>query len=185
MLAAIGYLVAAMPNWLDLLIVLWLCIAAFTGYRRGFIVEACSLLALFVGIYAAVHFSDHVGAWIGLGSERTIITFLVTFLIVIVLVHLLARALTALIDLAMLGLANRLAGIVAGIVRSLFMLSVFLNIVLAYSDGAIPPQHVREHSRLEGPIRSFAPMLIPSLGETKWIDEMIDRLRMEATGIVG
>jgi membrane protein required for colicin V production len=170
-----------MPNWLDLIIIIWVCFAGISGYRRGFIVEVCSLLALFAGIHVAVHCSGAVASWLGISPDRTIIAFLVTFIIVVVLMHLLAKALTTLIDLAMLGLANRIAGVVAGMVRSLFMMSVVLNLLLAYSDGTMPPADVREGSRFAEPIRAFAPVLIPGLGETKWVNDMIRRLQEEVT----
>ncbi len=169
-----------MPNWLDLIILLILGIAAAKGYKRGFIIEVCSFLAVLVGVYAAVHFSDAVAAWSGLDPERRITAFLITFLLVLLLVHLLARALTKLIDLAMLGWANKIAGIGTGLLRSAFILSVILNLFLAYSGGGIPPAEARAGSVLMEPIRSFSTFLLPKLKDPKWVDDMLKDLRREA-----
>ncbi len=169
-----------MLTWLDLLFLVLIGLAAARGFSRGFIIELCSLLALWVGVYAALHFSDQVSQLIGLDPDKKITAFVITFVIVLLLVHLLARALTTLIDIALLGMANKVAGIGMGVVRSIFMLSITLNLLIAYSDGSIPPADIRSASLLAAPIRSLAPILLPALGETKWVKAVIEDLKEEA-----
>ena len=166
-------------NWLDLVLVLALGMAAVRGYQRGFIVEICSLIALWLGAFAALHFSDRVAIWMGFEAQGTILPFLITFLGVLLLVHLLARALTTLIELALLGLANKIAGIVVALVRSAFVISIMLNILIAYTQNSFPPQALREGSALHDPIQSFAPVVLPRLGESKWLKEMIEQLKRD------
>lgn len=166
-------------NWLDLVFIIMIGTAAVRGFQRGFFVEIGSLIALWLGVYAAIHFSGYIAAWLDLGVEREIFSFLVTFLLVLVLVHLVARALTAVIEIALLGWANKLAGVLIAMLRSAFVLSIVLNILIAYTDSRIPPQHLREGSALHHPIRSFAPLVLPQLAETKWVRDMIEMLKQE------
>jgi membrane protein required for colicin V production len=167
-------------NWLDWLLIALLLLAAFKGYSRGFIVEVCSLLALVMGIWVAARFSLRFADAVGLGSDKETLAFLLTFLAVLVAVHLLARFLTTLIDLAQLGIPNKLAGTLFGALRSAFTLSIMLNLLAGWSDDAFPPRNVREESTLHAPLTAFAPLLIPALGETKWVKETIDRAKEEA-----
>jgi membrane protein required for colicin V production len=164
-------------NWLDWLVLLVLALAAFKGFQRGFMVELASLVALVLGIWAAVHVSDRVAALLGLDPDNVALAFLVTFLAVLLAVHLLARGLTALVDLAQMGLPNKLVGIFFGVLRSAFSLSVAFNLLVGYSEGTMPPANVREASRFYAPIRAFAPMLVPALGDTKWVRYAVEELK--------
>ncbi len=164
-------------NWLDWLILLVLGLAAFKGFQRGFIVELASLVALVLGIWAAVHISDRVAALVGLDPDNVALAFLVTFLGVLLAVNLLARGLTALVDLAQLGLPNKLVGIFFGVLRSAFSLSVALNLLVGYSEGTLPPDNVREASSSYALIRAFAPMLVPALDDTKWVRYAVEELK--------
>lgn len=166
-------------NWLDLVIIVLLGWAVVQGFRRGFIIEAASLVALLLGIWAGAHLSDRVAAAIGLVADKAAIAFLITFLAVLLLVHLLARALTKAIDLAMLGFPNKLAGTVFGALRSAFVLSIMLNLLMGWSDGRMPSQETRDGSAWHGPLRALAPAVVPALGETKWVKEAVERLKRE------
>ncbi len=168
-------------NWLDLVIVIAIGMASIRGFQRGFFIEVGSLIALWLGVYAAINFSGHVATWFDLGEHREILSFLITFLLVLFLVHLAARALTAVIEIAMLGWANRIAGVFVAMLRSAFVLSIALNIVIAYTDGSVPPRPARERSALNSPILALAPAILPQLGETKWVRSMIEQIESEVT----
>ena len=99
-------------------------------------------------------------------------------------IHLLARGLTTLVDIAQLSLPNKFGGLFFGIVRSAFMLSVSLNLLVGYFEGAFPPTEVREGSRLYAPIRAFAPVLVPALEETKWVRNAVDRAKEELDRVI-
>lgn len=169
-------------NWLDWLILVLLLLAAFKGYQRGFIVEVASLAALLLGLWAGVHLSSRVAEAIGMAPERTALAFLITFLLVLIGVHLLARLITSMINAVQLGLPNRLAGTVFGLVRAAFVYSVLLN-VLAGVRGDLPALGSTEGSRLHDPLQALAPTVVPALGETKWVAHTMDRLKQEAIEI--
>lgn len=168
-------------NWLDWAIIIVLAAAAFRGFTRGFIVELASLVALIAGIWIGIHFSSRVASAIGLDPHREILAFAVTFLLVLIGVHLLARFLTTVLEAAEMGLPNKLAGIVFGALRSAFTLSIALNLLIGYSKGDMPPKHVQEGSKFCEPLKALAPMVVPALGETKWVQQMMEDVKKEAS----
>lgn len=168
-------------NWLDWAIIGLLGWAAVKGFMRGFIVELAALVALVLGIWAGTHLSERVGSAIGLDKDQAVIAFVITFLAVLIGVHFLARFLTTLIDLAQLSLPNKVAGIVFGAARSAFSLSIALNLLLGYTDKAMPPKDVCEASVLYAPVQAFAPVIVPALGETKWVKDAVQQAKDEAS----
>lgn len=159
-------------NWLDIVLLLILAMAAWKGFQRGFLIELASLLGLVLGIWAGVHFSDRVTAALDLEVKHAAVAFLITFALVLLLVLFLGHLLTKLIDIAQLSLPNKVAGIAFGVLRSAFTLSIALNLLLGYTEGAFPTEQVRQGSSLFDPVRSFAPMVVPQLEETKWLKQV-------------
>ncbi|MBK9419119.1 MAG: CvpA family protein [Flavobacteriales bacterium] len=166
-------------NLLDWILLALLAMAAFKGFQRGFIIELASLVALVLGIWVAAHFSDRVSRLFGIDPANVALAFLVTFLVVLLTVHLLARFLTTLIDLAQLELPNKLAGVLFGVLRSVFTLSIALNLLVGYTEGAMPPKEWCAGSALYGPVRQLAPLVVPALGETKWVKDAVEVVKQE------
>ena len=55
--------------FVDILIIIPLIYAAWKGFKHGIIIEVFTLLALFVGIYAGIHFFDFAGDLYGASLE--------------------------------------------------------------------------------------------------------------------
>src|SRR5437762_11559934 len=100
---------------IDIVFIILVIIAIFKGYTKGFIVAVFSLLAIVVGLAAAIKLSVvtagllknaiHVAAkWL------PVIAFAVVFIIVVLLVRLGAMAIQKATELVMLGWVNKLAG---------------------------------------------------------------------------
>jgi membrane protein required for colicin V production len=168
-------------NWLDWTLLAILAIAAIRGFFRGFVVELASLAGIVLGIWAASRYNEKVAAWVGLGPDREVISFAITFLAVVVLAHLLAKLITKGLDLAQMGLPNKVAGVFFGVLRSAFILSVLVNILVARAGGReVLGEKTRTGSALYGPVRAFAPLIVPALGESKWLEHAIDEVKGEA-----
>jgi len=175
-------------NWLDWVLLALLAAAAVRGFFRGFVVELASLMALVLGIWAASRYNAAVAAWIGLDPRHEVISFLVTFIGVLVAIHLLAKLITKVMDLAQLGLPNKVAGLLFGALRAAFVLSVALNFVLSVAlnilmvrtevSGLIPHRTL-EQSMLFPSLRAFAPMIVPALGDTQWLKDGLQALKDE------
>ncbi|MCO5275534.1 MAG: CvpA family protein [Flavobacteriales bacterium] len=167
-------------NWLDWLLIALLAVAAVRGFFRGFVVELASLVALVLGIWAASHYNAAVAAWIGLDPRHEVISFLVTFIGVLVAIHLLAKLITKVMDLAQLGLPNKVAGLFFGALRAAFVLSVALNILMVRTEvSGLIPHRTLEQSMLFPSLRAFAPMIVPALGDTQWLKDGLQALKDE------
>lgn len=161
-------------NWLDWVLLALLVAAAIRGFLRGFVVEVASLFALVIGIWAASRYNARVAEWIGLDAPHQVISFLVTFAGVLVAVHLLAKVITKAMDLAMLGLPNKVAGGLFGLLRAAFVLSVALNILMARAEvSGLVPRDTLQASILFRPLRAMAPFVVPALGNTQWLKDAI------------
>ena len=165
-------------NWLDWTLLVLLAAAAVRGFFRGFVVELASLVALVLGIWAASHYNARVAAWLELDPQHEVVSFVITFIGVLVLVHLLARVVTKAMDLAQLGLPNKVAGLLFGVLRAAFVLSVALNLLLARAEvSGLVPQEAMKGSALYGPLRAFAPMIVPALGDTRWVRDVVEAVK--------
>ena len=76
-------------NFIDILILVPLLLAAWKGFKRGFIIEIFIVLALLVGIYCGIHFSDYTSDLIkdklSVSSiYLPIISFALTFIVIAV-----------------------------------------------------------------------------------------------------
>jgi membrane protein required for colicin V production len=156
-------------NLFDLVFIILLLWSAYRGFTKGFILQLSTLAALLLGIFGAIHFSDLTAGWL---TDRfdistnylNIIAFALTFIIIVIAVHLLARLIEKLIQAIALGFINRILGIVFGIAKTAFIVSVILVLVNKANDKYhFIPREKTENSFLYEPLSDFAPMIFPYL----------------------
>jgi membrane protein required for colicin V production len=102
---------------LDLIYAVIIILAILQGYRRGLIAGLFSLVAVIIGLAAAMKLSIVAGHYITkvimISDEwLPIISFAVVFLIVILLIRLGAKAIEKTVEMAMLGWVNKIGGII-------------------------------------------------------------------------
>lgn len=90
--------------------------AVFKGYRNGFVVAVFSFLAVIIGLAAAMKLSALVAGWLKDSTNISaawlpFLSFMLVMVGVIVLVRLGAKMIQSALQMMMLGLLNRLAGI--------------------------------------------------------------------------
>jgi len=156
-------------NYIDIIILIAFAWAAYRGITKGFIIMAASLLALILGIWGAIRFSDLTT---NLLVERlnmqtkyiSIISFALTFIVIVIVVHLLGRLFDRLAQAAALGLVNRIAGLIFSLVKASFLISILL-VVLNTIDKHIPfiPEKHKQGSFLYAPLSKLAPAVFPYL----------------------
>lgn len=156
-------------NALDIILAIPLLYGIYKGFTKGLIVEVGSLLALILGIYGGIHFSEAVAAFISKhidvnAAYLPLISFSVTFICIILLVHLLTRALTKLLKAIALNIPNKIFGAVFGLLKVGFIISVVLVIVNSVDEKVnfIKSEH-KEGSILYSPLSSFAPTVLPAI----------------------
>ena len=118
-------------NFLDIVLGLMLIWGLYKGLKNGLFVELAGLVALIAGIYGAIHFSYIAGDYL---SEQMdweahyikIAAFLITFIAIVLLVHFSGKLLTKVADFAMLGLLNKIAGGIFGVVKVAVILGALL-----------------------------------------------------------
>lgn len=121
-------------NILDILIGLPLIYAIYKGFTKGLIIEVATLLALILGIYGAIHFSDFTAEFIENrfdyhSNYMGIIAFIATFLIIVIVLNVLGKMLNSLIEAVALGMVNRLLGVVFGLIKGILILSILVYFV--------------------------------------------------------
>ncbi len=156
-------------NVLDIILAIPLLYGIYKGFTKGLIVEVGSLLALVLGIYGGIHFSEAVAAFISKHIEvdptyLPLIAFSVTFIGIILLIHLLTKALTKLLKAVALNIPNKILGAVFGLLKVGFIISVALVILNSIDDKLhfMKPEH-KEGSILYSPLSSFAPTILPAI----------------------
>jgi membrane protein required for colicin V production len=138
------------------------------GLSKGFFVEVTSLLALLVGVYGAVHFSNYAAEFLSNRfewGEKTIniTAFAITFVAIVFAISLAGKALTKLADFAALGVLNKLLGGLFGGLKIALILSI-LVLIFNTLNKTIPfvSDEEIESSLLYNPVKSLAPMIFPN-----------------------
>lgn len=152
---------------IDIIVVIILILAVIKGFRQGLIVALFSVIAFIIGLAAAMKLSVVAAGYIGKTvtvSDKwlPIIAFAVVFLIVVLLVRLGAKFIQKTVELAMLGWANRLGGILLYIGIYILILSV----LLFFTDqmGFIKPE-TKTESVIYSYIQPWGPKIIDGLGK--------------------
>lgn len=158
-------------NVLDFFIGLFLIIGLVKGFRNGFFVELASLVSVLLGIFIAIKFSyltksylENHGAW----NAKTIqvVAFALTFILVIVAVSMLAKVFTTIANFAFLGLANSILGGVFGLLRTILVMSIMLNLFQKLNTNhALISEETKENSKLFLPVQEVSMTIYPSISE--------------------
>lgn len=170
-------------NFLDIIFIIPIVWFAYQGFKRGLIIELASLLALILGVYAALYFSDYAANFLinnmDMGPKYVPLTsFILTFIVVVVLVYFIGKILEKLINIVALGFLNKLAGSIFGILKAAVVLSIVLLIINQFNDDLISKQN-KKNSLLYGPISGIAPILWQHLEDFDLDDSKIKDLKEE------
>lgn len=150
-------------NTADIVILLVLAWGAFKGFRKGFIMEIVAVLALFIGILGAFKLL-HVGMdWLDQyfeisGQLLPYVSFIVLFIAIVILVNLLGKSVKKVLDMALLGGFDSLAGAIIGIIKWAFGLSILVWLTESFNIG--PSEQITESSIFYPFIESMAPVVI-------------------------
>ena len=158
-------------NIIDIILGSLLIVGAVRGLMKGLFVEVASLLALVLGVYGAIHFSDYASGFLAPHvhwEEQTlqIVSFAITFVVIITAIGLAGKALTKLADFAALGLLNKLLGAIFGLVKIGLILSIVLLLVDKINTNiSFLSAKELEKSVLYVPVKALAPSIFPEFIE--------------------
>ncbi|MFD2200246.1 CvpA family protein [Shivajiella indica] len=150
-------------NALDIVILVFLALGAYNGYKQGLFISILSIVAFVVALILAFHFMDW-GAQI-LAEKVTELTFglpfmafILIFLGVIFIIRGLAFLVKKTLDFTILGSVDSLAGGILGVVKTAFILSFFLWVATSF-DFKVSEDWVRD-SKSYIYIEPIAPVIV-------------------------
>lgn len=159
-------------NFLDIIIAIPLVYGAYKGFRNGFIMEIFTILALFVGLYAAFTFSDQLTA-LFIDTQHEEPEYLPPLIFIVLLigvgfgVYFAGKALEKVIKVAMLSTPNRIAGGIVGTAKFLYFTGCALMFMKSMDkEEKFISSDTRDNSLLYRFSTEFVSKTIPGVTET-------------------
>lgn len=165
-------------NYIDIILCIPLVWGLYKGFTKGLIIEAASLLAFGLGVLGGIHFSDFsankISEWFNWESPYLpIISFAITFLIIVIVVYFFAKLIQRMVEGMALGAINKIGGALFGSLKFALVMSVVIFILNAVEKSyPVVSFEAKNESLLYEPIGKIAPLLIPTLKDSK-IAELI------------
>lgn len=163
-------------NFVDIIIIVPLVYAAWIGFKKGLVIEVFTLLALLVGIYAGIHFSDWTSALIKdnmdiEGKYLPVVAFTLTFLAVGAIVFFAGKMIERMLKVVNLSPINKVFGLLFGLIKMVYTLSILIILLETYDErGDFIPEEIKSESLLYEPVKVTASATIPAIEEsTIWM----------------
>lgn len=150
---------------IDIVILGLLLVGGIQGFRKGIIDQAVSIVALLLGIWVAIRFSNFTANFLieklNFNTEYTaVVAFVITFVAVVIGVHFVGKLAEKLANAVALGFVNQIAGFAVGVLLWGFVISVLLSVGNKFN---MPSEQTKEQSMVYGPISKIAPAVFPYL----------------------
>jgi membrane protein required for colicin V production len=127
-------------NWVDIVIIIYLCLSVISGFMQGLIRTVLSIIGLIVGIILAAHFYKQLGDALTFISNRNVadvVAFVFILLVVMGIAALIAWFLRSLIKAIMLGWVDKIGGAVLGLILGALSISAILAIIAKVSNSSL------------------------------------------------
>lgn len=166
-------------NIIDLIICIVLVVAVWNGWRRGFILQICSLAAFVAALWLAVRYGGEVGAMLRIDEAYVEPAgFVVVLVAGLLLVGIAARIVRKIFTFAGLGLFDNLLGVLVAAFKYLLLLSaLFAASERLNVDGALIPKETIASSRGYCPVRELSRRVLPFVG---WLGEQVEAYQNKA-----
>ncbi len=114
---------------LNIILLIPILYFAYKGFKNGLIVELCSLVALVLGVFVTISFSDVTYALLqenfpNLSTGLSILSYVITFVAVVIAVRLMGKLITKLVDAVALSLINKTLGALFGAFKAVVFLAL-------------------------------------------------------------
>ncbi|MBQ3186451.1 MAG: CvpA family protein [Alistipes sp.] len=165
-------------NILDLIVCVVLLAALINGWRRGFILQLCSLVAVVAAIWLAARFGAEAGALLKLDAQYAEAGgFVVVLVVAMLLVGLTGRVVRKLFHFAGFGFVDILLGVVVAAAKYLLLLSLaFAAFEKINIDNALLSQEKIEQSKGYAPVRNLSRQILPFID---WLEDEVEKLHKE------
>ena len=159
-------------NFLDFIFIALLLFAVWKGFKRGFVIELFTFLALFLGLYAGIHFSDFVCSvcreHLNVTTEYLpVISFTMVFLAVGAMVYFGGKAVEKLIKIMQLSPINKILGICFSLLKMIFIIGAGILIIESYNEKEeFISEETKSRSLLFYPLKRAVIFSIPAFEES-------------------
>jgi len=160
-------------NYIDIILFIPLVWGLYKGFTKGLIIEAASLVAFGLGVWGGIHFSDFsagkISEWFNWQSPYLpIVSFAITFLLIVIVVYFIAKLIQRMVEGMALGAINKIGGAIFGSLKFALVMSVVIFVLNAIEKSyPVISFEAKKGSLLYEPIGKIAPLLIPTLKESK------------------
>lgn len=171
---------------IDILYAVTICFAIWHGYQRGLILGVFSLLAIVIGLAAALKLSTVVAGYIGKSVNVSqewlpFVSFIVVFILVVLLIRLAAKAIEKSVQTVLLGWANKLGGIAFYAV----IYTLVFSVVLFYAEQMkfIQPETIQKSVTYKF-VQPWGPKVIDGIGSViPFFRDMFEKLQNFFDGV--
>lgn len=159
---------------LDIVFIIPVVWMAYVGFKKGLVVELSSLVALLLGVFVSLYFSDVTAEFLKETFELktkylSLISFIVTFVLVVIAVNLIGKLVEKLVDIVALGFVNKSAGGAFGVLKAAVLLSfVLFFIEKADKKKVIISEDLSENSLFYPYVQPIAHTLINIYGDIEF-----------------
>jgi membrane protein required for colicin V production len=176
-------------NFIDVLLLVPLIYAAYKGFKHGLIIEVFTLLALFVGLYAGIHFSDFIALKLkdvfGWDSPYApTICFTLIFLGIGAMVYFAGVMIQRMVRVVNLSPIDKFFGVFFGVLKMLYILSIILVLVESYDEkGDFFPEEKKEGSLLYRPVKAISTTTVPGISSSTIFLKNAFKEESDSTGL--
>ena len=161
---------------IDIILLLCLGWGAYKGFRKGFIIQSFTILALVLAIWGGFAFAGmlepFMKKYFQMGDVAcSIVSFIVVFILIMLLVYTSGYFVSKVADAVTLGMINRLAGSVFGLLANALVLSVLILLFNRMNDKKqFIKTEILEKTYLYKPLEKVAPAIFPEKFFKKLLD---------------
>ena len=164
-------------NYLDIIIAVPLLYGMIKGFSNGIVKEVTSLLALFIGVYVAINFSEYLepkftDILVGYQQFVPVLAFGVLFLVSVLCVKMLGFFIDKLTKALALGVFSMVFGGVFGFLKVVVIFSFLLFFINDYN---LVNKQTKNSSVLYGPLADIAKIITPQFKKHQSILDKIDK----------
>jgi len=155
-------------NWLDIVLIVLVVAGFIKGYKDGFIRQIVFFFALIAAIYlcskVALSLKEYVlqTNWFPDDHSVTIASNILAFIMIMGVITMAGWIIHKMIDATPLSLFNHLAGATLGLIGTILLLSLTLNIIAVLdSQSKLIPQETKTESRFYYYVKDIIPGIYP------------------------
>ena len=154
-------------NIFDIIVYIALAWALFNGWRRGFLLQMLSLIAVVAALYFATQYAHELERMVGVEvGVSGVVGFVVIFVGALLLISIAAHMLRAVFRFAGLGIADALLGILFSVAKVMLIVSVaFSWLVSVDKNNEWVSKSTIEQSRWFEPVKGITTKLTPYFEE--------------------